>query len=195
MRMKTNGTNRPNQLADEGETTMNGVNTVSSVKVKNKSWIASVIKESTNSLQSSIDEAAETHRMLIHMKGISALTKNTIEKKQPSPDATEIVDFCLICEKQVSRITHLLSLRQQKVQQEEKRFYKVLEYAELWKKNRRGHATLYEQRLATTISAEFNAGGRNAMDEAREAEIEVAIEGLKALADDFRRAGMALDFS
>lgn len=165
------------------------------VNGKNKPWIASVIKESTNSLQSSIDEAAETHRMLIHMKGISALTKHTMEKKQPSPDATEMVDFCLICEKQLSRMTHLLSLRQQKVQHEEKRFDKVLEYAELWQKNRRGHATLYEQRLARMIAAEFDAGDRNATDEAREAEIEVAIAGLKALADDFMSAGMALDIS
>ena len=158
--MKTNGTNRHNQLADDGETTINGVNTTSSGKydpqvvrsccgmrtldipdikiaanVNKNSWIATVIKECTNSLQSSIDEAAETHRMLIHMKGISALTKHTMNKMPSSADATESVDFCLICEKQVSRITHLLSLRQQKVLQEENRFGKVLKYAELWQKN------------------------------------------------------------
>lgn len=160
--------------------------------VKKNSWITSLIKDSTNSVQSSIDEIAETHRMLTNMKGISALTKHAMNKKKSSLDATAVVDFCLLCDKQVSMMTHLLSLRKQKLEDEETRFGKVLEFAELWDKNRRGRATLYEQRMASMMSAEFDAGDRNAMNVAREAEIEVAVAGLKALADEFKTAGMAL---
>lgn len=163
--------------------------------IEKDSWITTVIKDSTNSLQASIDETAETHRMLTNMKRISALAKYAMKKKRYSPDDTAIVEFCLICERQVSMMTHLLLLRQQKVQHEEKRFGEVLEYTELWEKTRRGRATIYEQRMASMMSAEFDAGDRNATNVAREAEIEVAVAGLKALADEFKTAGMALGCS
>jgi hypothetical protein len=130
--------------------------------------------------------------MLIHMQGILALTKHGMMKQKSSRAETELADLCLICEKQASLIARLLALRENKLREEKDQFDMVLEYAELWDKNRRGRTTPYEQRKVASMSAEFDADERNAIILGREAEIGETVSEVKALANEFRAAGRAL---
>jgi hypothetical protein len=130
--------------------------------------------------------------MLIHMQGILALTKHGMMKQKSSRAETELADLCLICEKQASLIARLLALRENKLREEKDQFDMVLEYAELWDKNRRGRTTPYEQRKVASMSAEFDADERNAIILGREAEIGETVSELKALVNEFRAAGRAL---
>lgn len=133
--------------------------------------------------------------MLIHLKGILAIIKHRMNKKTSGEEEDKLSKLCLICEKQISMITHLLSLRLDQTKEEESRFDVILEYAELWSKNKRGRATPYEKKKAESMSAEMDSLSEKAMTVARDAEIEVSLQGLKALAIEFGIAGQALGTS
>lgn len=158
-----------------------------------RSWIQTIIADSGEALQSAIDETAETHRMLVRMKGILAITKHRMNKKNPEKAGKMLVKLCMTCEKQVSMITHLLSLRLDMVREEESLFDKILEYAELWSKNKRGCATLYEKSKVVSMEAEIFSSDDKAMNMAREAEIAVAVERLKEMAAEFQLEGKDLE--
>ena len=131
--------------------------------------------------------------MLIRMKGILAITKHRMNKKRSNKADNTLARLCLICEKQVSMMAHLQSLLLDRVREEEKLFDKTLEYVELWSKNKRGHATLYERQKAASISADVYASGDNALSVAREAQIAAAVQQLKAVAVEFELEGQALE--
>ena len=143
-------------------------------------------------MQCAIQETAETHRNLIHMKGILAIIKHRMNHKCSDQFQTTLANLRLNCEQQVSIMELLLSLYSDQQREEEHRFDKVLEYAELWSKQKGGSATVYEKKRAASMSAEVYGGGANGMMAAREAEIDAAIEGLKALAIEFGMEGHSL---
>lgn len=131
--------------------------------------------------------------MLIQMKGILAITKHSMNKKSASEYAeNNLATLRLACEKQISLISQLLRLRSDKAREEETRFELVLEYAELWSRNKRGRATVYEKKKLESMSAEMESYGEDAMTIAREDEIEATVAELKTLATEFQTAGQAL---
>jgi hypothetical protein len=144
-------------------------------------------------MQCAIQETAETHRNLIHMKGILAIIKHRMNKKCSSRVETTLANLRLNCEQQVSIMENLLALHSDQQREEEHRFDKVLEYAELWSKQRGGSATGYEKKRAASMSAEVHGGAENGMMAAREAEIETAIQGLKTLAIELAMDGQTLE--
>jgi hypothetical protein len=150
------------------------------------SWVQIVIANSEEVLNSAIDETAANHRMLIQLKGILAIIKNRMNKKMATERAENtLAKLRLTCEKQISMMAYLLSLNLDKMKEEEIRFDMVLEYSELWGKNKRGRATAYEKEKVASMSAEIDVYGKNDMAVARDAEICAAVEGLKALAVEF----------
>jgi hypothetical protein len=157
------------------------------------SWIQIVIADSEEVLNSAIDETAANHRMLIQLKGILAIIKNRMNKKITTDQAENtLAKLRLTCEKQISMMAHLLSLNLDKAKEEEIRFDMVLNYSELWVKNKRGRATVYEKEKVASMSAEIGVYGKNAMAVARDAEICAAVEGLKALAVEFATVAQTL---
>jgi hypothetical protein len=157
------------------------------------SWIQTVIADSEEVLNYAIDETAANHRMLIQLKGILAIIKNCMNRKINTDQAENtLAKLRLTCEKQISMMAHLLSLNLDKAKEEEIRFDMVLEYSELWLKNKRGRATAYEKEKVASMSAEIDVYGENAMAVARDAEICAAVDGLKVLAVEFATAAQTL---
>jgi hypothetical protein len=66
--------------------------------------------ESKETLQFAIDETAATHRMLTQMKGILAIIKHRMNKKNSKHVDCTLANLRLKCEKQISIMVHLLSL-------------------------------------------------------------------------------------
>lgn len=87
----------------------------------------------------------------------------------------------------------LLSLYSDQQRNEEHRFEKVLEYAELWSKREGGSASVYEKKRVASLSAEIHGGGENGVLTARSDEIAAAVEELKAFAMDFAIEGQNLE--
>lgn len=149
--------------------------------------------ESKETLQFAIDETAATHRMLTQMKGILAIIKHRMNKKNSKHVDCTLANLRLKCEKQISIMVHLLSLHLDKMREEESQYDKVLEYVELWSKNRRGHATIYDRGKAALMSAEMDGSEENGLIIAREVEIEAAVQRLKQLAIEFETEAQAFD--
>lgn len=152
-----------------------------------------MIGDSEEGLVSAIARTAERRRILVQMKSILALIKHRMNKQSPDQTETTLASLRLNCEQQISTLGHLLSLHLDKEREEENRFEKVLEYAELWSRDRGGHATSYEKKRAASISADFNLDGENAMTVAREAEMTIAVNTLKKLAAEFGSEGQDLE--
>lgn len=133
--------------------------------------------------------------MLIRMKGILAITKHRMNKKRSNKADNRLARLCLICEKQVTMMAHLHSLLLDRVKEEENLFGRTMEYIELWSKDRRGHASLYERQKAASLYADIYASGDNALSVAREAQIAAAVQQLKKVAVEFKLEGQALESS
>ena len=130
--------------------------------------------------------------MLLHMQGILALTQHGMHHQKSAQAESQLADLCLTGEKQAALMARLLTLREQKLRDEQDRFDMVVEYAGLWDKHRRGRATKYERRKVEAMSEAFGEGDRKAVVLGGEVEIEDTVEELKGLAVEFRGKGLAL---
>lgn len=133
--------------------------------------------------------------MLVHLKGILTTIKHRMNKQNSFHTEKILANLCLICEKQVTLMARLLSLHLDQAREEENRFDKVLEYAELWSKSKRGRATIYEKQKVVSMAAEMETYSENAMIVLRDAEICAAVEELKRLAIESGIVGQTLETS